>query len=36
MAAMPMSIVNGMSKPMIVGFRTGILKLGVPMDGILF
>jgi hypothetical protein len=30
-----MSVVSGKSKPMRVGLHTGILRLGVPMDGIL-
>jgi hypothetical protein len=33
---MPMSVVSGKSKPTTVGFRTGILRLRAPMDGILF
>jgi hypothetical protein len=34
--AMPMRVVNGKSKPMRVGLRTGILRLRLPMDDILF
>jgi hypothetical protein len=34
--AMPTRIVSGKSKSMRVGFRTGILRLRAPMDGILF
>jgi hypothetical protein len=34
--AMPMRVVNGKSKPMRVGLRTGILRLRASMDGILF
>jgi hypothetical protein len=34
--AMPMRVVSGKSKPMRVGLCTGILRLSVPMDGILF
>jgi hypothetical protein len=34
--AMPMRVVSGKSKSMRVGLRTGILRLRVPMDGILF
>jgi hypothetical protein len=34
--AMPMRVVGGKSKPMRDGLRTGILRLRVPMDGILF
>jgi hypothetical protein len=33
---MPMRVVSGKSKPMRVGLHTGILRLRVPMDGILF
>jgi hypothetical protein len=33
---MPTRVVNGKSKPMRVGLRTGILRLRAPMDGILF
>jgi hypothetical protein len=33
---MPTRVVSGMSKPMRVGLRTGILRLRAPMDGILF
>jgi hypothetical protein len=34
--AMPMRVVSGKSKPMRVGLRTGILRLRVPTDDILF
>jgi hypothetical protein len=34
--AMPMRVVSGKSKSMRDGLRTGILRLRVPMDGILF
>jgi hypothetical protein len=34
--AMPMRVVSGKSKPMRVGLRTGILRLRMPMDDILF
>jgi hypothetical protein len=34
--AMLMRVVSGKSKPMRVGFRTGILMLRMPMDDILF
>jgi hypothetical protein len=33
---MPMRVVSGKSKPMRVGLRTGILRLRMPMDDILF
>jgi hypothetical protein len=33
---MPLRVVSGKSKPMRVGLRTGILRLRVLMDGILF
>jgi hypothetical protein len=33
---MPMRVVSGRSMPMRVGLRTGILKLRVSIDGILF
>jgi hypothetical protein len=33
---MPMKIVSGKSKPMRVGLRTGILRLKMLMDDILF
>jgi hypothetical protein len=33
---MPMRVFSGKSKPMRVGLRTGILRLRMPMDGILF
>jgi hypothetical protein len=33
---MLMRVFSGKSKPMRVGLCTGILKLRVPMDGILF
>jgi hypothetical protein len=33
---MPMSVVSEKSKPMRVGLRTGILRLRLSMDGILF
>jgi hypothetical protein len=33
---MPMRVVSGMSKPMRVALRTGILRLRALMDGILF
>jgi hypothetical protein len=33
---MPTRVVSGKSKPMRDGLRTGILRLRVPMDGILF
>jgi hypothetical protein len=32
----PMMVVSGMSKPMRVGLRTGILRLRASMDDILF
>jgi hypothetical protein len=34
--AMPTRVVSGKSKPMRVGLRTGVLRLRVLMDGILF
>jgi hypothetical protein len=34
--AMSTRVVSGKSKPMRVGLRTGILRLRVLMDGILF
>jgi hypothetical protein len=34
--AMPMRVASGKSKPMRVGLRTGILRLRMPMDDILF
>jgi hypothetical protein len=34
--AMPMRVVNGRPKPMRIGLRTGIRRLRVLMDGILF
>jgi hypothetical protein len=34
--AMPTRVVSGKSKLMRVGLRTGILRLRMPMDGILF
>jgi hypothetical protein len=36
LSAMLKRVVSGKSKPMRVGLRTGILKLRVSMDGILF
>jgi hypothetical protein len=33
---LPTRVVSGKSKPMRVGLRTGILRLRMPMDGILF
>jgi hypothetical protein len=33
---MPMKVVSGKSKPTRVGLRTGILRLRMPMDDILF
>jgi hypothetical protein len=33
--AMPMRVVSGKSKPMRAGLHNGILRLRVPMDGIL-
>jgi hypothetical protein len=33
---MPTRVASGKSKPMRDGLRTGILRLRVPMDGILF
>jgi hypothetical protein len=33
---MPMRVVNGKSKQMRVGLRTGIVRLRTPMDDILF
>jgi hypothetical protein len=33
---MPMRVVSGKFKPMRVGLHTGILRLRMPMDGILF
>jgi hypothetical protein len=35
-SVMPMRVVSEKSKPMRVELRTGIIRLGVPMDGILF
>jgi hypothetical protein len=35
-SVMPMRAVSEKSKPMRVELRTGIIRLGVPMDGILF
>jgi hypothetical protein len=32
----PMRVISGKSKSRRVGFRTGILRLKAPMDGILF
>jgi hypothetical protein len=34
--AMPTKVVSGKSKPMGVELRTGILRLRMPMDDILF
>jgi hypothetical protein len=34
--AMPTRVVSGKSKPMRDGLRTGILRLRMPMDDILF
>jgi hypothetical protein len=36
LSVMPMKVVSGKSKPMRVGFCTGILRLRAPMDDILF
>jgi hypothetical protein len=35
-SAMPMRVVSGKSKPRRVGLHTGIIRLRVPMDDILF